>query len=382
MNARALCLIGTYLTIVLTASCSAPPEWGGAGAACEAETDCFTGLDCHDGVCVEPGEQPADAGVDAAEDDDGGDGEDADGLPDGGADAGACGGACANPTPVCDVAAGTCVACLVAEDCDSGVCNPADNTCVECVASEDCATGVCDTGTNTCVGCLTDADCPEAGASACDTATNTCVGCSDSAQCGHVVGATVCDLADATCVECTGTEFAACNGVCDSRLNTCTELPAGQLGLCEACVSDAQCRTGMYCVPMMYDAADGSGSAEVGTFCLWDIDSTEPNGPAGACSTVRPYIAATNVETIDGQTRTVCSLDVSTCPALADFKEDCTAAGMDDECGAAGFDDGLCVTFDAASNKCTTICGGDDDCYDGFSCDDTVTPNRCRLTTN
>lgn len=285
-----------------------------------------------------------------------------------------CGGSCADPTPLCDAVSNMCVECSVTTDCSSGVCE--SQRCVECVADADCTDGVCGPD-NSCVECVANTDCTSTAASTCDTTTNTCVACTASTDCGHLTGTTVCDTGE--CVECTGTEFGTCTGVCDSRLRTCTDFPAADLGLCEACVSDAQCRPGMLCVPMTFDAADGSGPAEVGTFCLWRLDATETNAPNGACSTVRPYIDATDYTSLDGIATMMCGLNVTTCEGINAYQITCPTAGANDACGAPGFDDAFCVMFDAATNFCTVPCAGNNDCKPGFACDTTVTPNRCEL---
>ena len=275
---------------------------------------------------------------------------------------------------VCDQATDTCVECLTSADCNGGVCDPTANLCVQCLADTDCPNQVCDQ--NTCVDCARDADCPDAAASQCQN--NVCVGCTDSTHCAHLPGTGVCDAG--TCVECTGLDDSACGGnVCDSRLQTCTTFAPATLGLCQSCVSDAQCFDGMLCVPMTFAAADGTGPAEVGTYCLWERDATGINAPNGSCFAVRPYVSAKSATSLDGTQTTVCGLATTTCPGLDDFRRDCTAPGIDDDCGAPGFDDGLCVAVDVVTNKCTVVCGGDDDCRDGFTCDTNFTPRRCTL---
>ncbi len=284
-----------------------------------------------------------------------------------------CDGACADPTPICDLANDACVECVETTDCASGVCSA--NSCVECVDTSDCTTGVCATD-NTCVECVANTDCTSPAAALCDLTTNTCAPCAASTDCGHLAD-TVCDTGE--CVECTGTEFSTCTGVCDSRLRTCTDFPAADLGLCEACVSDAQCRPGMLCIPMTFEAADNSGPAEVGTFCLWQRDSAEANAPNGSCFAVRPYVNAAEFTSLDGTTTNVCALRTTTCPALVGFDSNCSAPGNDADCGATGFNDGLCIAADVVTNLCTVPCASDNDCKPGFTCNTTVTPNRCEL---
>ena len=340
-------------------ACSGPPQFGGAGADCTQQSDCFSGLDCVRGTCATSGESdggPNDVSEpDTAAPDLGPDLTSVDGGGDTTADLGPCDGACADPTPVCDAATDSCVGCLTTTDCDSGVCDPATHTCVRCAANTDCT---------------------EVTASVCTA--NTCGACQTSADCSHLGATTVCDAG--TCVECTGTRADTCGGnVCDSRLNTCTTFAPKSAGICEECVSDAHCGEGQLCVPQMYEKDDGTGLAEVGTFCLWERDATVPNAPNGACSTVRPFIDDVLATSLDGAQSNVCSLNVTTCPALAKYQSNCPTVGMNEACGAPGFNDGYCVFFDAAANKCTIQCGGDDDCKAGSTCNASTTPNTCTL---
>lgn len=370
--------------VICHSACLGAPKYGGEGAECSSDEDCFAELSCIDDVCTAANGE--DAGGDAAPNDmtPGPDaGPDApdqrptpDAAPDAPPDLGPCSGACTDPTPVCDAATDTCVECLATTDCTAGVCNPATSNCVECVETSDCTDAICDPATNTCVECTANTDCPDAAASAC--VTNVCTPCSTNDDCTHIGGAGVCDAG--TCVECTGTDYAACGGnVCDSRLKTCTGFAPGSGNLCGECVSDAQCRDGQLCIPMMFDKADGTGPAEVGTFCLWEQASVGANAPNGDCFTVRPYVRATASTSLDGVASTFCGLAVSTCPALEHYRTDCATAGMDDLCGAPGFNDGYCVAAGALTTKCTVACGGDDDCRPGFSCDTNTNPPTCAL---
>lgn len=302
----------------------------------------FGALACTETVplCEAMPTDPRCTGPDAGGHDAGGDDGGADGAVDG--DAGPCGGACAAPTPLCREADGTCVA------------------------------------------CLTDRDCTDLAAARCDTAAGACAPCDDSAQCAGRTGTEVCAGAGAgaaagSCVECTGDDPSACGAnVCDSRMSTCTTTPAGTTGLCQPCVSDAQCRPGQLCIPMTF----GTPEVEVGLYCLWRQDATESGAPMGDCFAARPYVDAAALTSVDGATATVCSLAVSTCEAHNDYRTTaCTLPGTpaDDECGVPGQPDGYCVMAGAATNRCTVPCGGDDDCQTGFTCDTTVTPTVCSL---
>jgi hypothetical protein len=284
--------------------------------------------------------------------------------------------------PVCDAGSLTCVGCTGPEDCDEAtpVCRASTQTCVQCTADVHCTgdTPRCDITDSACVQCLGDDDCQDPAAPRCNLTAKTCLPCELDSDCDSLTGLGVCDASDGdgVCVECTGTDFDACDGVCDSRDRTCTSRPAGALGLCEECVSDAECRDGMLCIPMSF----GSPSREVGTFCLWQRDATQAGAPDGACSRIRPYIDAFEATSLDRDTPTVmCGLAVTTCPGIKDFREECPEAGADDACGAPGFDDGFCVVFDAASNQCTVPCLGTNDCRVGTSCNDTIEPPLCEL---
>lgn len=410
MGKHALNAVLIFL-LALVCACLKTPEYGGEGAVCDTDLPCGSEFSCVDGTCR------AKVG--------GGDAGDLD-VSDSGADATSGCGTCPAATPICGGDA-RCVECAVDGDCAAGVC--ADGSCVECSADGDCADGVCVEGacvgcradddcvggvcessscvqcrldgdcaggvcepeTNTCVQCREDGDCADgvcvgavcrqcrdnagctdAVASTCD-ADAMCAPCTTNADCSHLSGLGVC--ADGTCVECTGSDYAACGGVCDSLQEVCTDVPVGASGLCEACISDAQCRPGLLCVEQMFERDDGTGPALVGRFCLWDRDSTEANGPGGACSTVRPYIEAQQVVSVDGVAATVCGLALTTCPGLNQFRTTCPTPGG--ACGADGFDDGTCVAFDAATNFCTVPCLGDSDCDIGATCDVTSIPKLC-----
>src|SRR5580692_4273166 len=83
---------------------------------------------------------------------------------------------CSAPTPKCDVATSTCVACLAAGDCMPGYICGTNDTCEQgCSSTQPCPTGqVCNMGG--CVQCTTDANCSGA-TPRCNTTTNTCVQC-------------------------------------------------------------------------------------------------------------------------------------------------------------------------------------------------------------
>ena len=254
--------------------------------------------------------------------------------------------------------------------------------CVQCLSETECTlvAGKPFCQDNSCVGCLTHDDCPDSGAAQCDPATSTCIACSDSTHCTED-GARVC--AQGTCVECGAGEEDACGpNVCDIDSGTCTDLPQGETGLCQPCISDRQCSAGRVCVPMTFSSE--AGPVHVGNFCLWRLDATEGGAPNGDCLTTRPYVAQRDeVNTLSGQTLSVCSLRTTTCEALNHFRmKSCmTPFESDDECGVPDLDDGLCRVRDVDGNQCTIPCGSDDDCETGFACSVGESPRYCSFGT-
>ncbi len=74
--------------------------------------------------------------------------------------------ACAAPTPACDDATYTCVACATSSDCKTvaaPVCDASSHTCRGCQKDSECTQGVCDLASDTsqgqCVACNVDGDC-------------------------------------------------------------------------------------------------------------------------------------------------------------------------------------------------------------------------------
>ena len=264
--------------------------------------------------------------------------------------------------------------------CAEGECEPSSESCVACLVDGDCEGGVClvdeaDPANNACVGCRDDSECTDPDAARCDA--GTCAPCDDSAQCTEA-GAGVCSAG--SCVECDADDESACGSdVCDVAAQTCTDTPAGTTGLCQPCVSDRQCSPGRVCAPMTFEGTD------LGHFCLWRQDATE--GPAGSCLNTPPYAQIrADITTMSGDTATICSLGLTTCDALEDFRSvDCTEPGTAvdpdplDECGVPGLDDGLCRTLDAVTNRCTIPCLSNEDCRTGATCNTGETPSYCNL---
>ena len=372
-----------------------------ATAGCTLDDECVRGAVAVDGKCVCPAgttRVPLSGSLEECRADDAGaddaalpdaalDAAPPDAAPDEGTpDAGPCGLTCPTDAPVCDATTGACVECTDddARACaaDTPVCDAPTHRCVPCNADADCAaraaTPVCDAPRHACVACNADADCTSLTAPECDLAAHTCGPCTADTACAARPGATVCG--GGACVECTSADRSACGpNVCDVTAHACSALPAGATGLCQTCVSDAQCRTGQLCVPMTFDTP----ARPVGSYCLWRLDASGAGAPNGDCFAVRPYVRALPAATsLDGVPATVCGLAVTTCPAMNDFRTaNCMTldAAGDARCGAAGFADGVCRAAGPTTNLCTVECLSDLDCGTGSACDTTVTPRVCRL---
>jgi hypothetical protein len=160
-------------------------------------------------------------------------------------------------------------------------------------------------------------------------------------------------------------------------LSTNTCAPMGGSGVrCSECVRDAECQTGMLCVPMRF------GGQPVGQHCLWRQDAAAPGAPNGDCVTgARPFVQAELITSIDGMMTTVCGLRNSTCEAQDDYSsEDCEQLGMPNDalCGREGVADGVCRAFGAA-NLCTVFCRSDLDCPADATCNTAATPRICNF---
>ncbi|MCB9738944.1 MAG: hypothetical protein H6747_06730 [Deltaproteobacteria bacterium] len=118
-------------------------------------------------------------------------------------------GDCKAPVPVCDFAAGVCVACLQDGDCAAGtVClGKACGAAIACTSDKECIAddAVCDKDAGHCVDCLADGDCTGSG-QICKL--GHCVAkppeCTSSKDCAVVGG--VCDKSSGLCAECTSAD--------------------------------------------------------------------------------------------------------------------------------------------------------------------------------
>jgi hypothetical protein len=189
------------------------------------------------------------------------------------------------------------------------------------------------------------------------------------------------------CVQCTAEKSTACGAesasgtayVCDSIKHTCTTQVASSAGLCDACVSDAQCAPGELCVLDTLETPNGTKS--VGYFCHWKQGGGASGAPADCKTGGRPYAGVRSVASIDGETADVCVLRSSSCVANGNFSnKDCAPGGTPDDglCGVASPSDAKCVPY-GAGYRCTMTCLGNDDCRGISSCLTSVSPNVCAL---
>ena len=266
---------------------------------------------------------------------------------------------------------GTCGPCVTDADCatipDANACLPGI-ACVECSNDDDCTDnpggGFCKTSDasassgdaplNTCVDCTSNDGCVDPAGALCQN--DTCVPCQANADCSHlstVSGSAqpplaICDAG--RCVQCTGLQKEACGaGVCDGVTKQCTMFPAGSAALCEPCVSDEQCSLDGSIVC----ARDLFGMIDLGFRCFpaTGVDQGNPQ-----CRQT-PFSEATDINTVDGQTRSVCLLGRTTCTGLQDAVS--SACTTDDDCGVGDLDDGRCL-----NGVCSIPCSTEQDCFD------------------
>jgi hypothetical protein len=298
-----------------------------------------------------------------------------------------CNGACSGAMPVCKMDADTCVECLEKAQCSGSkpACDTTTNACVECTEKADCtdvAKPFCDSAASQCVACLQQSDCKDAASSKCDA--GACKPCTTDTDCSGIAGKGVCDAG--ACVQCTGAKFAACGNnagtplVCDSVMRTCTTTKQHSSGLCQPCVTDAQCNAGEVCTLDKF----GTPSKDVGYFCHWKQGDTAEGAPANCSVTGMPYVGTQVAATsIDGTVGDICTLRSSTCVANNQFSsKDCTVASApsDAACGVSPPKDAKCALYNAGAGtyRCTMTCLSDDDCP-GTTCNTGVTPRVCLL---
>lgn len=276
-------------------------------------------------------------------------------------------------------AGGQCPGCPAQQPhCDAGA-------CVQCVNDDHCPDGVCVSGS--CVECEDNSDCTQLDAARCSS--RQCVPCRASGDCQHFAETPLCRAG--SCVRCTSSDYHLCGTnaagiprVCESATATCTTQLEHSAGLCDPCISDAQCKPGQLCVMQTYDDPSDTpdrGELEVGRFCFWREDSAEPNGPAGDCANAQPFVdTRAGATSVDGVQAAVCSLRVTTCIGYKHYSsQSCTGPDNDSACGDPNYAlDAYCEQFSSGTYRCTTPCGSNDDCDIGFTCN-AGPPKFCNL---
>ena len=316
-----------------------------------------------------------------------------------------CGKLCSGAEPFCDVLRGSCVQCRGQLDCVTGFCEVGAGKCVECLSNETCvgpaaarcSKGVCTAcldnsqcahipGKNVCsagacVACAAHSDCTMADKAQCSAQSSSCTACTDDTQCAHIPGKNVCSAG--ACVQCTGTKAEACGSqdsvplVCDSINKTCSTLRAGKTDVCQPCVSDAQCMPGRLCVQETLNSGQKLGFA-----CFWKEGDPQVGAPANCFIDGRPFSKLlASASSIDGATANICTLSISSCLALQQFKNVICATTAtiptadDSKCGVVPGVDARCAEVQPEAFSCTMTCGSNKDCR--FDCD--MIPGICKF---
>jgi hypothetical protein len=145
-------------------------------------------------------------------------------------------------------------------------------------------------------------------------------------------------------------------------------------GLCQPCISDAECTPGKRCY---LETFNGSS---VGYFCFWKQGDMADGAPTDCPTAGRPYVKSEkDVTSIDGDTATFCTLAASTCTAYNQFRDlNCAPSGIPQDalCGFAPGADSKCATY-GAGYRCTTVCLSNDDCLTGSNCNTGANPRVC-----
>jgi hypothetical protein len=266
---------------------------------------------------------------------------------------------------------------------DTPICHEPSSTCVECLEPAHCSapTDLCDTASSTCVECLEPTECADASASRCNA--GSCSPCQNNTDCAHIPGKSVCDAGQ--CVQCTGTDYAACGKqdnvqlVCNSLTKTCSSSKEKSAGLCDPCVSDAQCLPGRICMMERY----GTPAQDLGYRCFWQQGADEGGAPDDCAATGRPYVDILSDQiSIDGVQADICGHRAASCTAMKEFgSKNCATnnAADDTKCGVDPPNDAKCVTFGVTQYRCTVTCLGHEDCPNGSNCDQSGSPWFCTL---
>ncbi|MCA1827919.1 MAG: hypothetical protein LC689_13410 [Myxococcales bacterium] len=364
-------------------------------AACSEDAACGGGQHCANGCCV-PGESGSCS-------------RDAD--------------CSAHPkTPVCDVAKGACVACLLARDCGPGkTCT--GEVCVAlpgCSSSRDCLapTPVCDLQQHACVECLDSGDCPSLEKPGCDASHHCVAACGADGDCANPTphcnpqGACVaclqntdcpagyvCDQTQYVCLQASAT---SCSSEKDCASNTtaphCKPGTNGKPGTCVGCVDDTQCAAGEIC---------SASNTCIVKQCLGDPDCAAPTPRCLIGAT--PQICVACLGNADCPNGGACRSD-HTClaadpcasckpPAPACKNNTCVACVDDSTCqpGETCSPQNTCVSNKCASdNDCTQLtstphcdtvsgacvqCIGDEQCPQGDKCVSEACKPVCTVAT-
>jgi hypothetical protein len=206
------------------------------------------------------------------------------------------------PNPVCDIATGACVQCVIPNDCpDNNDCT--DHLCVPyvpCVNSLDCISGlICDTSVGRCVECVASQDCDS---------TRTCVGnscrpiCESDNQCTPL--GLLCNRNVGYCVECL-------------RHEDCTESRHCASGACktDVCTPGAQ-----RCENNAVYTCDAAGSG-------WGTPSF-----CGSLQTCKQTTSSTSCQ------NWICTPSTSQCDTSSERVMQCSADGLaqalKEDCGS------------------------------------------------
>lgn len=239
-----------------------------------------------------------------------------------------------------------------------------ETECVQCIYSADCGRGAPVCLENRCVECGRDDDCTTSKASRCDRETNQCVPCNGDGQCAHLSQTPVCNVDHGRCVECTREDNALCGArVCnvlegEKGYNTCAEHEAGATPACGECVNDAQCETGLRCVP---EINPFFSDELTGKFHCLPLER-ELSGNR-ICENNRPFNRPFLTKSEGGVLGTYCRVTYATCTAFMMFgkkpyivpegeiQQGDAICLSNESCGLPGVGDGVCTT-----SGCTYFC--------------------------
>jgi hypothetical protein len=94
-------------------------------------------------------------------------------------------------------------------------------------------------------------------------------------------------------------------------------------------------------------------------------------------------VSVLNTTSIDGQLADLCTLAVTTCPALNEYRSlpVCNPTGTPNDtlCGFAPGVDSKCAFYTPTQYRCTVTCLSSDDCRTGVSCNTGANPPTCNF---